>query len=182
MKSASQRLVFFRLHLYHSGLKLLKENYFIIAILFLCLGACLPIKNRDARSTQDIIMSSKEWELVDARSLSDGGSIIFSFKNENGEFINLWEDNSIPSKKYARRYYLLVKDNISDGVDVEIKHGTLVENQILEIIKQCSVRKSERWPSHMIKATCDYLSARLKDRGTSVSKEEGEEPTCSVLK
>jgi hypothetical protein len=133
----------------------------VIALAITIVGCSSFFKQEQAYSAVNVLASSDHFYLVDIAGVTDG-SVIFSFLNEDGQILHLWED-SIGWKGQDRRYYLKIRYN--DPVAVEISHNSSLEGQVLKMLEECS-RLRDSFPPvpHTFDSILDDLGMHLRNR------------------
>lgn len=143
------------------GLNILAVPLFVV--IFSTLGCSSCSTEQMGKSSAKVLISSERFHLVDIARVTDGGSMVYSFLNEQGEVLHLWEDNSIPSRGSDRRYYLKIK--YDDLARVEVLRNSLLERQVLDMLEKCS-RTRDSFPPvpHTLDSILNDLGTYLRNR------------------
>ena len=141
---------------------------YLAFILILSLFGCANIQTEQYTSApkiEDILYSSEYLDFVSAIGLVDGGSLIYSFLNDNGDIIHLFEDNSMRSRENDdyRRYF--IQRNYTDKAAVEIIPGSELEKKIIELLTNYQgINEPFPGPRYSQKSSCEQFATRMMDR------------------
>jgi len=120
----------------------------------------------DAEETKDsirILKESRYIQFINIAAFTDGGSVSYTFLNDSGEVIHIWEDGSLSTRTIPRRFYLKVR--YDEKNPIEIKQGSELEKRILVLIKESS-KYGQLFPQspHTFESLRDGLMNELKTR------------------
>jgi len=104
--------------------------------------------------------SENYWNLVSVESFTDGGSVVHTFLNGEGEVIHIWTDGSFSSPD-TRRFYL--KSSYNDRNAIEVIEGSEFEQKLITLLESCN-NYSCLPDNHSIESMCSTLKEIMQDR------------------